>query len=201
MPGSRITQHQEELYMKSRRKGHSQMASAAKSGMSVRSGRRIEGGERNLGRSRDWRTRPDPLASVWKSDLVPLLERSPDLTGLTLLEYLDDAMPGQYGQDVLRTLQRRVKHWKAVYGPEKDVMFRQVPQPGRQGLSDFTQLAFVITIGGKPFRHLLYQFRLAFSGWRFVMAIQGGESYAALAEGLQRVYRRAKVTPWRGDRR
>ncbi|HLB42944.1 MAG TPA: hypothetical protein VJN02_08905, partial [Gammaproteobacteria bacterium] len=33
--------------------------------------------------------------------------------------------------------------------------------------------------------HLLYHFRLAFSHWSHVKVILGGESYTALAEGLQ----------------
>ncbi len=52
-----------------------------------------------------------------------------------------------------------------------------------------------ITIAGEPLQHLLYQFRLAFSGWRYVLAIQGGESYAALAEGLQRALSRLGGSP------
>ena len=35
------------------------------------------------------------------------------------------------------------------------------------------------------FVYLLYQFRLAFSGWRYARVVQGGESYPALSEGLQ----------------
>ena len=185
MPGSRITRNQEELYMKSRQKGLTQAAAAARTGISTRSGRSIEHQERKP-KPRHWRTRPDPLTTVWDEHLVPLLEREPELTGLTLLEYLQDTFPDQYDQTILRTLQRRVRHWKAVHGPEKDVIFRQAPQPGRQGLSDFTYFPVHITIAGEPLQHLLYQFRLAFSGWRYVLAIQGGESYAALAEGLQR---------------
>ncbi len=42
-----------------------------------------------------------------------------------------------------------------------------------------------MTIAGKPFAHLIYQFRLAYSGWRYAQIVQGGESYSALAEGLQ----------------
>ncbi len=185
MPGSRITKGQEKLYMQSRQKGLSQAVSAAKSGVSIRSGRRIERGQTSNQSERHWRTRFDPLASVWLSDLVPLLERAPDLTGLTLLEYLDDTYPGQYEESVLRTLQRRVKHWRAVNGPNKDVIFRQAVEPGRQGLSDFTHPNTTITIQGQVFKHLLYQFRLAFSGWRYVQPVQGGESYAALSESLQ----------------
>lgn len=65
-------------------------------------------------------------------------------------------------------------------------MFAQTHEPGRQGLSDFTKLKnMTITIAGMPFEHLLYHFRLAYSHWSFMKVIQGGESYAALAEGLQ----------------
>lgn len=176
--------------MRSRQSGLSQEAAAAKAGVSVRSGRRIEKEERVPPRERrSWRTRQDPLSLVWEDELVPLLEREPELTGLTLLEYLEDHHPGQYDDTVLRTLQRRVKQWKALHGPARDVIFRQQAEPGLMGLSDFTHPDDRITINGQPFPHLLYQFRLAYSGWRSVTVVQGGESYAALAAGLQRALR------------
>ena len=194
MPGSRITRKQEEIYMRSRQTGQSQDVAAAKSGVSVRSGRRIERGER-IHAPRTWRTREDPLSGVWETHLAPLLEQAPDLTGLTLLEYLEDTFPGDYDGRILRTLQRRVQHWKAVHGPDKAVIFRQQAEPGRQGLSDFTHVASAITLAGQPFVHLLYQFRLAFSGWRHAQVVQGGESYAALSEGLQGALRRLGGCP------
>ena len=40
-------------------------------------------------------------------------------------------------------------------------------------------------LGGEPFPHLLYHFWLAFSGWQYVKAIRGGESFTALTEGVQ----------------
>ena len=127
--------------------------------------------------------------------MAPLLAQAPDLTGLTLLEYLEDTFPGDYDGRILRTLQRRVQHWKAVHGPDKAVIFRQQAEPGRQGLSDFTHVASAITLAGQPFVHLLYQFRLAFSGWRHVQVVQGGESYAALSEGLQGALRQLGGCP------
>ncbi len=36
-----------------------------------------------------------------------------------------------------------------------------------------------------PFEHRLYHFRLAFSGWEYAQVVLGGESFVALAEGLQ----------------
>jgi hypothetical protein len=185
LPGKHITQKQEAIYMKSRQTGCVQDTSAAKSGISIRSGRRIERNERSGKRQRNWRTRCDPFEAVWETELVPLLAREPGLTGTTLWEYLDDHYPGQYLEKRLRTLQRRVKHWRATQGPAKAVIFRQSVPAGHQGLSDFTRPRTTITIAGKPFDHLLYQFCLAYSHWRCVHIVQGGESYSALAEGLQ----------------
>ncbi len=185
MSGKHITQLQENSYMKNRQTGCTQETSAAKAGISVRSGCRIEKGERAEHKERKWRTRKDPLEAVWDSELVPLLEDESSLTGITLWEHLDEQHPGKYPEKYLRTLQRRVKHWQATQGPDKEVMFRQSVPAGHQGLSDFTHPNTVITIDGKAFAHLLYQFRLAFSGWRHVHVIQGGESYSALADGLQ----------------
>ena len=171
--------------MKSRQTGCTQQTSAAKAGISIRSGRRIEKGQHQDAKERHWRTRRDPLEAVWETELIPLLEREPSLTGITLWDHLDEQYPGQYPERLLRTLQRRVKHWQATRGPEKEVIFRQCVPAGHQGLSDFTHPNTPITIAGEPFAHLLYQFRLAFSGWRYVHIVQGGESYSALADGLQ----------------
>jgi hypothetical protein len=174
--------------MKARESGWTQETAAAKGGISVRSGRRIEQGEHRpkRGRAHDWRTRTDPLAEVWESELVPMLERQPQLQALTLLEYLQQQYPGKYGRSVLRTLQRRVQQWRATAGPAKEVMFELEHRPGEMGLSDFTHFKQTqITIGGKPFEHLLYHYRLAYSGWQYVQVVQGGESFIALSEGLQ----------------
>lgn len=182
--------------MQHRQDGANQELAAAKAGISVRSGRRIENTgvprEKSL---RDWRTREDPLEAVWDTELVVLLEREPSLTGTTLLEYLEEQYPGHYDQRVLRTLQRRVKQWRALNGPDRDVIFRQQAAIAQQGFSDFTHPDSPITIQGAPFRHLLYQFRLAYSGWRSVTVVQGGESYAALACGLQRALQQAGGSP------
>jgi len=186
LPGKRITQRQENLYMNQRQQGQSQETAAAKGGISERSGRRIEKGERpSIPKERHWRTREDPLDAIWESELVPLLEEEPGLTGLTLWEYLEDEHAGQFPYKVLRTLQRRVKHWKATRGPDKAVIFRQSVPAGQQGLSDFSHPNTEITLQGEMFTHLLYQFRFAYSGWRYVQIVLGGESYSALADGLQ----------------
>ncbi len=171
--------------MKHRQSGCTQETASTKVGISIRSGRRIEKGEITAPGKRHWRTRKDPFESVWESELVPILEREPSLTGITLWDYLDECYPDQYPEQLLRTLQRRVKHWQVTQGPDQDVIFRQSVPAGHQGLSDFTHPRTAITIAGEPFKHLLYQFRLAYSGWRHAHIVQGGESYSALADGLQ----------------
>jgi transposase InsO family protein len=196
LPGKRISHHQVSLYMSKRQQGKRQETAAACAAISERSGRRIEKGERqSIPGERHWRTREDPLEAIWENELAPLLEKEPQLTGLTLWEYLEDEHAGKFPYRVLRTLQRRVKHWKATQGPAKVVIFRQSVPAGRQGLSDFSHPATEITIQGEVFTHLLYQFRFAYSGWRYVQIILGGESYSALADGLQSALFRAGGSP------
>jgi hypothetical protein len=181
-----VTEKQVGVYMSQREQGRIQTTAAAKAGIGERTGRRIEKGQ--SGRPphrRGWHTRKDPFALVWESELVPLLKSSPKLQALTLLEELQRRYPGKYPNSRLRTLQRRVKAWRAHSGPDKEVMFRQVKVPGQLGLSDFTILKDVaITLAGEPFNHRLYHFRLAYSGWSFMSVVLGGESFSALAEGL-----------------
>jgi transposase InsO family protein len=188
MPGKRITTQQVRLYMSSRNQGQTQEQASAKAGICERSGRRIEDGQIGVleKKARHWRTRKDPFVEVWDNEIVPLLERQPGLDATTLFEDLQDRHQGKFGNGKKRTFQRRVKAWKALHGPAKEVMFRQVQEPGRQGLSDFTQLKDpAVTIAGEPLEHRLYHFRLAYSGWSHVTVVLGGESFSALAEGLQ----------------
>lgn len=86
--------------------------------------------------------------------------------------------------NIRRTLERRINAWRALNGPEQDVIFRQEHEPGRLGLSDFTDTsALGIDIAGEALDHRLYQFRLAFSGFEHAHVVLGGESF--VAEGLQ----------------
>jgi len=188
MPGLHVTDRQVRRYMSSRREGHSQAAAAARAGFSERTGRRAEAAPvlPSQREGRRYRTRPDPFAEVWRDDLAPLLEAIPHIRATSLLEELRRRHPGRFGDGHLRSLQRRVAHWRATEGPERELIFRQDHPPGRQALSDFTDGSKLgVTLAGHPFPHLLYHFWLAYSGWRFVKAICGGESFTALTEGLQ----------------
>lgn len=142
-----VTKQQVRVFMSQREQGKTQTTAAAKAGISESTARRIERGRAGQGRSeRHWRTRSDPFAPVW-DEVVEQLGRDPALQALTLLEWLQERHPGEYPDSLLRTMQRRVKAWRARFGPDKEVMFPQVHAPGLRALSDFTTLKGVtITI-------------------------------------------------------
>lgn len=187
MPGKRISDFQVLKY-KAQRRQHSQAAAAAKAGISERSARRIDVLEELPSQrpERQWRTRIDPLAAVWDAELLPLVQCNPQLNAVSLLEELQRRYPGAYGDGMLRTVQRRLRQWRATHGGERELFFAQEHPPGRQGLSDFTHAGdLAVTIGPQPFAHSLYQFALAHSGWRPATVVEGGESFHALSTGLQ----------------
>lgn len=188
MSGKPINDNQIRIYMSLRTQGKQQITSAALAGICERSGRRIEKGEivPEQKIKRHWRTRKDPFAEIWNSEIIPMLSNAPDLQPKTLFEYLQKEYPGKYDNSKERTFQRKVKKWKSQYGKGKEVMFLQRQVPGRMGLTDFTTIKKVtITIKGQPLSHILYHFRLAYSGWCHVKIILSGESFSALSEGLQ----------------
>lgn len=178
--------YQRKAYMNAREIGLNQSKAAYIAEISDRTGQRIESGEHQPNRGKvTERSVQDPLEGLWEKELEPMLKEEPRLKPMTLFEHLQDTYPGKY-PNVLRTLQRRVQTWKALYGPSPEVMFELRHTPGTMGLSDFTQLKGVtVTIAGKPLEHLLYHYRLAYSGWQYAHIIQGGESFIALSEGLQ----------------
>ena len=134
MPGKRITDHQVHKYKQHRNK-LSQVASAAKAGISERSARRIEDAQSLPSQrpARNWRTREDPLSAVWDSEVIPLLQADARLNAVTLLEELQRRYPGQWDTSVLRTLQRRIRLWRAKFGAQREVYFAQEHPPGCQG--------------------------------------------------------------------
>lgn len=57
---------------------------------------------------------------------------------LTLFKVLCRRHPGCLQPGQLRTLQRRVRDWRAQYGPDREVYLEQVAVPGREAAFDFT---------------------------------------------------------------
>lgn len=183
--------------MKSR-KHHTQERAAAKAAMSARTARRVEEDVTlpSQRARRYWRSRPDPFAGVWDAEVVPLMKSAPKLMAITVLRKLQDDHPERFPDGMLRTLQRHIRHWRALEGPAKEVFFPQEHAPGHRGLSDFTAMgALHVTIANAPFPHILYHFVLAFSRWEHVEVVEGGESFEALSKGLQNALWQAGGAP------
>jgi hypothetical protein len=114
-----------------------------------------------------------------------MLTAAPELRAVAIFEEMQRRHP-DLPDGTRRTLERRIRAWRALHGANQEVIFRQVHEPGRMGLSDFTDMADLgVTIAGIQLDHRLYHFRLAYSGFAHAHVIRGGESYVALAEGLQ----------------
>jgi hypothetical protein len=130
------------------------------------------------------RTRPDPFVDVW-DEVQELFRENSGLEAKTVFEYLQRQNPGRFQDGQLRTLQRRVKGWRATEGPAKEVFFVQQHPPGRLGASDFTHMEELgVTIQGQSFRHLIYHFVLTYSNWE-AGTVCFSESFESLSEGLQ----------------
>jgi len=184
-----VTGKQVRLLRQKLMQGKTQEAAAAAAGMSVRSARTWQQGPLPLESksSRAWRTRPDPFAAIWSEAVLPLLQRDPEsaLQATTVLEWLEERYPGRFSPTQLRTLQRRLRDWRALHGPEQEVFFPQVHPPGREAQMDFTDAGELrVNIAGLPFPHLFFEFILSYSGWRFV-DLAFGETFEALQQGLQ----------------
>jgi hypothetical protein len=174
------------LYMSSRQ-SHDTTAAAAKAGFSTATGYRLEEDPRLPSQKKvpRGRRRPDPLADVWDAEIVPVLKAAPGLRAIAVLAEIRRRHP-EISPGIRRTLERRIRTWRALEGAEQDVMFRQEHPPGRMGLSDFTDTSELgIMVAGVVLEHRLYHFRLAFSGFAHAHVVLGGESFVALAEGLQ----------------
>jgi hypothetical protein len=169
--------------------GKTLVAAAAAAGMCERTAREWKEGLLPSASKtpRHWRTRPDPFAEVWDKELVPLLEQDKKrvLEAKTLLAELEKTRPGAFSEAQLRTLQRRMRDWRALHGPAREVIFPQEHLPGREGCFDFTHAKELgVTIGGEPFDHLLFEFVLSFSGWTW-SCLAYSETFEALSMGLQ----------------
>lgn len=184
-----VSDAQVRLLRQKRMEKKSQETAAATAGMSVRSARRWQTGPlpSELKHPRSWRTRADPFGDVWDAEIVPLLavDSAGVLEATTVLSVLEERQPGRFGAGQLRTLQRRMRDWRAMHGPAKQVYFEQVHEPGREGAVDFTHATDLgVTVAGRPLRHLLFLFVLSYSGWTWAQ-VAFGETFEALVSGLQ----------------
>lgn len=184
--------------MKELNEGTAAGIAAAKAGMHRETARKYRDAgmlPSEMKTERTWRTRPDPFAEDWP-DLELMLEDAPELEAKALFEYLREEMrPGRYKAGQLRTFQRRVGDWRVLNGPEREVFFPQVHQPGRVSQTDFTWLnELEVTIGGDTVALLFCHVVLVYSNWEWGTLCRS-ESLAALTRGVQSAFfKLGKVT-------
>jgi transposase len=184
-----VSDRQVRLLRKKRMEKMTLEAAASAAGMSERTARKWQRGPlpSETKEPRAWRTRPDPFEEVWSTEIEPLLvaDKEGKLEAKTIFGELCRKMSGTFEPGQLRTLQRRVREWRAERGPEKEVFFPQEHAPGRMASMDFTHATeLAVTIMGVLFVHLFFELVLAYSGWRFVQ-LAFGETFEALVSGLQ----------------
>lgn len=146
---------------------------------------------------RHWRTREDPFDEVWPVIESKLID-APEFEAKTLFEWLvAEAPAGTYEPGQLRTLQRRVRDWRATAGPEKEVFFAQHHKPGEAMQTDFTWgTELEITIAGVAFPHMLCHPVLPYSNWEWATVCQS-ESMAAIRRGVQAaLFQLGRVPEW-----
>lgn len=182
-----VTDHQVRRLRMLKQTEKTQAIAAAKAGMDEKTARRyLTNGQlpSQCKMEHNWRTRQNSFEQEWEETKEKLIV-NPGLEAKTLFEALQRDQPGKFSDGQLRTLQRRIKVWRATEGPAKEVFFPQQHHPGQLCASDFTDMNELgITIGGQQFEHLVYHFVLTYSNWE-AGTICFSESYESLSEGFQ----------------
>ena len=145
------------------RQTNSTAVAAAKASISTATAYRIEKDSRlpSQKKAPRERRRADPLADIFQTEVVPMLQAAPGIRAIAIFEEMLRRHP-DLGNGVRRTLERRVRSWRAVHGAEQEVIFRQVHEPGRLGLSDSTDMAKAgISLTAQPLAHSTSPFRSA----------------------------------------
>ena len=165
---------------------------AAAADMSTRSGQKWAKGPMPSAtkKPRHWRTRKDPLEGIWEDRIVPLLEADSEgiLQATSIVDELERRDADLILQPQVRTLQRRMRDWKAREGPPQEVFFPQDHLPGVEGAFDFTHgNELGITIEGEPYAHLIFEFVLS-SSKHTTTSVVYSETFEALSSSLQSAF-------------
>ena len=131
-----------------------------------------------------WKTRKNPFEDIWPK-IEGRIELNPGLEAKTLFEYYQKKYPGRFQDGQLRTLQRKIKKWRVLKGPEIEIYFPQEHKPGVLCQSDFTNMNHLdVTICKEPFKHIIYHFVLTYSNWE-TGTICFSENFQSLSSGFQ----------------
>ena len=182
-----ITKQQYQRLMSEYEKTGSVRDSAMKAAVDRHTARKyIEAGKcpAELQALHTWRTRQDPLDKIWE-EVVGMLREAPELEAKTLFEHFMAQPGGGLEETHLRTFYRRVRHWRATQGPEREVFFAQNHQPGQLMQLDWTHAGELkVTIQGEPLDHLFCHCVLSYSNWEWATRCLS-ESFLSLVSGLQ----------------
>jgi hypothetical protein len=166
----------------------SQEAAADKAGMSLRTARKYLNVGEQMGQAKEWKyrqTHKDVFAGVLP-EIEGMLTINPGLQAQTLMQWLIDQYPEQFNWSQRRTLERRISKWRALKGPDQEVMFPQIHIPGRQSQSDWTHCTELeVMVDGQAFPHMLFHFMLPYSGWE-TACIAHSESFDSLTMGYMK---------------
>jgi hypothetical protein len=196
-----LTDQQVKIMMKELSKHGNQGIAAAKAGVCrqtaakyLRSGKLPS----ELQEVRQWRTREDPFAEVWP-EVEEWLRQAPGVWAQTLFEWLQERYPGRFAPGQLRSLQRRVRDWRALHGDDAgaEVFFPQQHRPGEAVQTDFTYTGELeLSLQGERWTPLLCHVVLPYSNWQWACCCRS-ESFLALQRGLQEaLFRLGKVPEW-----
>ena len=122
--GRQVTDHLIRLFMKFRQT-HTTAVAAAKTSISTATAYRMEKDTRLPSQKkapRDHR-RPDPLADIFEDEIVPPLKAAPGIRPIAILEEMLRRHP-QLSAGIRRTIERRVRSWRAVHGEADEAVAR-----------------------------------------------------------------------------
>lgn len=160
---------------------------AAKAGMALATAKKYlrNGGRMMENKQREYLTRADYFSDVW-SQIETMLDLNSGLQAQTLMKWLIDQYPEQFNWSHRRTLERRISKWRALKGPDQEVMFSQIHIAGKQSQSDWTHCTELgVMVDGQPFPHMLFHFMLPYSRWE-TACISHSESFNNLTMGYMK---------------
>ena len=182
-----VTDNQIRRLKRMLQQGKTLQQSADAVGIAVNTARKFKDSNKlpsELKKVHNWKTHTDKFSEDW-GQLKEMLENNPGLEGKTIMDWLIREKSDTYQDNNLRTLQRRIKVWRATEGPDKEIYFPQKHYPGDLSESDFTHMDKLgISINGLAFDHLFYHFVLTYSNWESV-SLCYSESFESLSEGFQ----------------
>lgn len=124
-----------------------------------------------------------------------MLQDIPELETKTLFEYFLRQPDSGLDESHLRTFYRRVRHWSATQGPEKEVLFGQERKPGELMQLDWTRAKGLgVSIQGELLEHMFCHCVLPYSNWEWATRCTT-ESFISLLAGLQATLLRLGKSP------